>query len=203
MTPALGRSQLPAQARSSRVSGLVILSLCLLFAGCSTLSIDPALSTSPSLADNWLLRGKLGVRSENGAGNLQIVWQQSGASFDVHFTGPLGKVVAHVHGRPERFWLDVPGQESRLADQQSREIVEALGWEIPMLEMIYWVRGRPMPGVPQRMVRDSGGRLKTLQQSGWQVEFRDYEQGSPVRTKFVKDTTVINLIVKEWQVLDE
>jgi outer membrane lipoprotein LolB len=203
MIPDHWSGAVPVRDWIQRSHRLTLLFLFLMIAGCSTLSIDPALSTVPALSDSWLLRGKLGIRSDNGAGNLQVVWQQSGREFDVHFMGPLGQVVAHVHGAPERFWLDMPGQEPRMADQHSREITEALGWELPVLEMMYWVRGNPMPGIPRHLVRDSSGRLETLQQSGWRVEFKAYEQGSPVRTRFVKNATVIILVVKDWQLLDE
>jgi len=171
--------------------------------GCSTLNIDPAMSSKTGPSQSWLLRGKLGVRSELGGGSLQIVWRQTIAGLDIHLMGPLGKSVAHIHGTAEQYRVDLPGQEPLHMNTHKRQIEQALGWELPVQEMIYWVRGMPAPGIPHHLVPNNTGKTEKIEQSGWQVDYKKYVQGVPVRITFVKDATVIKLVVKEWQQIDD
>jgi outer membrane lipoprotein LolB len=168
---------------------------------CSTL--DPSISPKAGSSDAWLLRGKLGVKSEIGGGSLQIVWRQSPAGLDIRLMGPLGKAVAHIHGTTEKYRVDIPGQESFPLDTHAQEVEKALGWELPVLEMIYWVRGRPAPGIPHHTATGKTGMINRLEQSGWLVDYQKHVQGVPVRITFAKSSTEIKLVVKQWQHLDD
>ena len=53
-------------------------------------------------------------------------------------------------------------------------LVETTGWDVPFDDMDWWVRGLPAPGAKAEQELDEDGRLKTLTQLGWEVEFLEY-----------------------------
>ena len=158
----------------------------------------------------------MALRSDKGNGNLQIQWQQRNDEFDIHLFGPLGQAAAHVYGSGDALQVDIADQsrdvktgeidlveDSLNQAEDSLNLVEdSLGWEIPVKEMSFWVRGLPVPGLVHEIAYDDQGLPDWLVQSGWRVEYRKYKQQRPVRMVFTRDSIHILLVVKEWRVND-
>jgi outer membrane lipoprotein LolB len=182
----------------------VVLLFCitLYLAGCTTTPSTPITGSGPGAAMDWTLRGKMALRSDQGHANMQIHWQQRGDEFDIHISGPLGQSAAHVFGSSESLQIDAAGQSRKYKANEIELVKDSLGWEIPVKEMSFWVRGLPVPDLYHEISYDNRGLPYLLLQSGWQVEYKKFKRQAPVRTIFTRGPTRILLVIKEWRLND-
>jgi outer membrane lipoprotein LolB len=174
----------------------------LLQAGCATTTVIPAPKPGVGAALDWTLRGKMSLNSDQGRAKLQIHWQQQGDEFDIHLLGPLGQAAAHVYGSGDSIQVDMAGQSREYGAGEIAVIEDSVGWEVPVSEMSYWVRGLPVPELVHQISYDDQGLPEWLLQSGWRVDYQKYKQQAPVRTVFSRDSVRILLVVKEWRLND-
>ncbi|MEE8607300.1 MAG: outer membrane lipoprotein LolB, partial [Nitrospiraceae bacterium] len=55
-------------------------------------------------------------------------------------------------------------------------LFDTTGWRLPLDGLNYWVLGLPVPDTPGTQALDRSGRLKSLDQLGWQVRFLRYRR---------------------------
>jgi outer membrane lipoprotein LolB len=164
--------------------GLGLLGLAALAAGCA---ITPALppvenpvatwqarqvELKPVTA--WTIQGRLAMHADNKGWQASVYWVRDGDHQSIDLTGPLGR--GHL-----RLSQDSHGAELRDADQKTWRADDAeqllyrtTGWRMPLAGLNYWVLGLPSPDSAGRQELDAQGRLKTLVQSGWDIQFLEY-----------------------------
>ncbi|MGE6530283.1 lipoprotein insertase outer membrane protein LolB [Pseudomonas sp. NPDC077382] len=153
--------------------------------------------------DGWQISGKIGIQAPRDSGSGTLFWLQRQGYFDIRLSGPLGRGATRLTGRPDAVALEVAGQGRFEADSPEALVESQLGWQLPVSYMLYWVRGLPAPDSRSRIALDSNGRLASLQQDGWDVQYLSYteENGYPLpnRIKLAGRDLKITLVVKDWQ----
>jgi outer membrane lipoprotein LolB len=83
---------------------------------------------------------------------------------------------------------------------------EATGWDIPVASMVHWARGVADPSVaPEGVEYDTEGRLRTLTQQGWRVDYLDWfpAEGAqplmPRRMEARRQGATVKVAVDQWQ----
>lgn len=153
--------------------------------------------------DGWQINGKIGIRAPQNSGSGTLFWLQRQDYFDIRLSGPLGRGATRLTGRPDAVALEVAGQ-GRFEAQSPEALVESqLGWQLPVSNLLWWVRGLPAPDSRSRISFDSSGRLANLQQDGWDVQYLGYTEEDgyalPTRIKLAGRDLQITLVVKDWQ----
>ena len=164
-------------------SFLFFLFALLLLSGCAALSTrapDEVARTwamrQQALAPitNWELRGRIALRSRDEGMQASLHWVRERERQRISLVGPLGSGQV-------RLTQDASGAELRDTEKNVRRaptarqlLVETTGWDVPFDDMDWWVRGLPAPGAKAEQDLDEDGRLKTLTQFGWEVEFLEY-----------------------------
>ena len=169
--------------------GLGVAVLALLAAGCATVPSpppveDPAAAWQARQAElralsAWTLQGRLAMRAAEEGWQASVHWIHDGARQQIDLIGPLGR--GHL-----RLTQDNGGAELRDADRKTWRAENAqqllyriTGWLVPLDGLNYWILGLPAPGPAAKLALDDQGRLKTLDQSGWDIRFLEYaRQGS-------------------------
>jgi outer membrane lipoprotein LolB len=172
----------------------------LLQASCTSTRLKSTPDAILDTAKSWTFRGKMALRGDQGKANLQIHWQQRSDEFDIHLMGPLGQAAAHLYGSGDALQIDIADQSRAAGTDELALVEESLGWEIPVKEMSFWVRGIAVPGLVHEIAYDDQGLPDWLEQSGWRVEYKKHKQQRPFRTIFSRESVQILLVVKEWQV---
>ncbi|MEK7261368.1 MAG: lipoprotein insertase outer membrane protein LolB, partial [Pseudomonadota bacterium] len=123
---------------------------------------------------NWELRGRIALRSRDEGMQASLHWVRERERQRISLVGPLGSGQV-------RLTQDAGGAELRDTEKNVRRaptarqlLVETTGWDVPFDDMNWWVRGLPAPGAKAEQELDEDGRLKTLTQFGWEVEFLEY-----------------------------
>lgn len=158
--------------------------LVLLTAGCATPTVLPPLE-SPQLAwqvrqaqllplTTWNLVGRVALRSANDGGQASLRWAHTPAGQTIDLHGPLGRGMVRLQQDEHGVRLLDNAQQVYTAENAEALLFNTTGWRIPLEGLNYWIRGVPVPGVPQHLELDDQGRLAVLWQSGWEVRFLAY-----------------------------
>lgn len=163
---------------------IALLGLAAFAAGCATAPMPPPVENPAATWQSrqaelkpvtaWKIQGRLAMRAADEGWQASVYWVREGERHRIDITGPLGR--GHL-----RLEQDSHGAELRDADQRTwrAENAEQLlyhttGWLLPIDGMNYWVLGLPSPAAAASAELDGQGRLKTLVQSGWDIQFLEY-----------------------------
>ena len=124
----------------------------------------------------WDLRGRLAVRADERGGQASFTWKRAAAQHRIRLNGPLGRGAVLV--TQDETGAQLQDAEQRVFHAASAEelLFRYTGWRLPLTHLNYWVRGVPVPGLVSSQELDDAGRLKTLRQQGWDVQYQDYAQ---------------------------
>ena len=122
----------------------------------------------------WELRGRLAVRAAERGGQAALTWKRAAAQHSIRLNGPLGRGVVRI--TQDETGAQLQDAEQRVFHAASAEelLYRYTGWRMPLTNLNYWVRGVPVPGLPATRELDDAGRLKTLRQQGWEVQYQEY-----------------------------
>lgn len=194
---------------------LLVFSLIALLAGCAGLTSrevvegkgDPAQwqahKQQITQLDGWQINGKIGIRAPRDSGSATLFWLQRQDYYDIRLSGPLGGGAARLTGRPGDILLEVANRGRYQAESPEALLREQLRLELPVSNLLWWIRGLPAPERKSRITLDSASHLARLEQDGWQVEYLSYTEQNgyalPDRMKLHGQDLDITLVIKDWQ----
>jgi outer membrane lipoprotein LolB len=173
--------------------------VCLLLAGCATIE-EQATPTEP-IGEAFYLSGRVSVKYGTEAASGKISWKHDPAGDDLLISDPLGQGVARIVRRDAMVSLTTADQKVYQASDVESLTEQVLGWRLPLAGLPDWVRGRAASGAPAQTRLDSSQRLAELRQSGWLVEFLDYNgtNGLPARLRLSREEVEIRLVIDQWR----
>jgi outer membrane lipoprotein LolB len=186
--------------------GLILL-ISVSLSGCSLYSLQQdsqQLQIQLNQIQQWQVRGKLSVVSPDNAVTGYLTWQQNKQEFDLFLSGPFGQGSSRLVGNSSQATLTLPNQEPVKAPSAEYLMARYLGWQFPVSNIRYWVKGQASPHSNFTEVRNNLGLLESLQQHGWQVEFSRYQRqvGTwlPGRVKITGYNFKFIFAIKEWAI---
>ena len=194
---------------------LIVFSLIALLAGCAGFTSREALQGEGdptqwkahkqqiSQLDGWQISGKIGIRAPRDSGSATLFWLQRQDYYDIRLSGPLGGGAARLTGRPGDILLEVANRGRYQAESPEALLREQLRLELPVSNLLWWIRGLPAQDSRSRLTLDGDSHLARLEQDGWQVEYQRYAQQSgyalPERLKLYGQDLEVTLVIKDWQ----
>ena len=174
-----------------------------LFAAAATLLLAACAApgfVSPAADTEFELAGRIAVRYRDDAGTGNIAWRHGARSDEMLLTTPFGQGIARLARDGGEYTLTAQdGREFKAGDAESLT-EKVLGFRVPMRGLADWVRGRPASApAPTRQSKDAAGRLAELEQSGWRIEYLEYEGALPSRLKLTYPGLELRLAVSEWK----
>lgn len=177
------------------------LAIAVIVAACATLPESPGVPASPSPFD---LSGRVLVSYDGHAFSSGVRWLHAAERDEISLLSPAGQTLAYIAGEAGGATLTAADQRQYRAASVESLTREALGWELPLASLQYWVQGQPAPvGVPDAVERDAGGRLAALTQNGWRIVFVYYPPaehgGLPRRLEMSSGAQEIRLVIDGWR----
>jgi len=156
----------------------------------------------PATGVEFELSGRIAVQYRDDAGSGNIAWRHGARGDEMLLTTPFGQGLARLARAGDEITLTTQdGREFRATDAESLT-ERVLGFRVPLVGLADWVRGRaaaaPAPA-PTRQRADAAGRLAELEQSGWRIEYLDYQGALPSRLKLNFPGLELRLAVSEWK----
>ena len=182
-----------------RISGLFLI---LLLSACAA---TPLLKSSRSAAEfsDWQLQGRIALTHGDQGWHASLMWQQQADAFLLKVSGPLGQGGFQLAGDEAGVVLVDAEGKSSFAHDGDALLLQATGWQLPVVGLRYWVLGLPVPDTEAIRVFDESGQLSRLDQSGWTINYQRYQlvEGAAVPSKMqlARDDIAVRLVIKQWQ----
>lgn len=122
----------------------------------------------------WELRGRLAVQADDRGGQASLLWTRDAGRHNIRLNGPLGRGVVRVTQDDSGARLQDSEQHVLEAANAEELLFRYTGWRLPIANLDWWVLGLPIPGVAADRELDAAGRLQTLRQQGWVVQYEKY-----------------------------
>lgn len=127
------------------------------------------------LDDYWTLEAKVNYRDDQQVRNGLLRWEQQGEDYEVKLSGIITGEFARLSKTSGQFNLRVEGQEYRDLTEINSLLAEKTGIPFPADNLQYWLRQEPNPEQPFAIKRDARGRIVSLTQDLWQIDY-DYKR---------------------------
>jgi outer membrane lipoprotein LolB len=182
-----------------RVSGLFLI---LLLSACAA---TPLLKSSRSAAEfgDWQLHGRIALTQGDQGWHASLLWQQQADVYQMKLSGPLGQGGFQLAGDATGVVLVDAEGNSYFARDGDALLLQATGWQLPVVGLKYWVRGLPVPDAEATREYDESGHLSRLEQSGWIINYQRYQlvEGAAVPSKLqlARDDISVRLVISQWQ----
>lgn len=154
---------------------------------------------------HWAASGKIGIRTEKDSHSASLFWLQNQEAYEIRIKGPLGQGGATITGDQHSAALEIPGEQPMAAGSPEELLSLRLGWQMPVKETQYWIKGIPAPGSTYDTVLYEN-RLAKLTQQGWDIEYKNYIEADntslPGRLIMTRDTLKLTLIISNWRIID-
>jgi len=178
--------------------------LCAALAACVVLAACAGVPLPAQRAPAFDLLGRVAVNYDGRAFSSSVRWQHEVQRDEIWLLTPVGQTLAHIEADATGARLTATdGKQHHAADAGSLTR-RALGWELPLEHLSWWVLGGILPGgVIGEVLRDQQGRLVRLRQDGWQVSLTHAAAGSstelPQRVELARDGHQIRLVIDNWR----
>lgn len=163
----------------------------------------PAHQAEMTSIDSWQLKGKLAYRNNADSGSVWFDWTQHGDNFKIFLSGPLGVGTVQISGSPQAVTLSQPGEADINAHSSSSLTQRLFGWQLPVEQIRYWVRGIPASS-SNAVIKtfNTEGLLDYLQEDDWQLTVSRYQTGPhgplPGKIEGHNDELAFTLLLKAW-----
>jgi outer membrane lipoprotein LolB len=155
--------------------------------------------------ENWQISGKIAVITANDSGSASVDWSQRASSFTLSLYGPLGAKAIKMSGAPGHVTLKTSEGKTITAPSAEQLLSDQWGWQLPLSSLKYWLRGLPVPGVPQQSTFDAAHRLASLTQQGFTIRYQGYTTAGaldlPQHLSITSPSIKTKIIIYKWNVI--
>jgi outer membrane lipoprotein LolB len=168
--------------------------------GCAALAPSPPGSDAP-----FDIVGRVAVNFDGRVFTSNLRWRHAAGREEVWLSTPLGQTLAHIQSDATEATLTTADQQQHRAASVEALTQRALGWDLPLSRLTWWVRGEAVPGggAPAGLKRDQRSRLTQLDQDGWRIAFENYPPhehgGLPRRLDLRSGPQEIRLLIDGWR----
>ncbi len=190
--------------------------LCTLLLGCSS---QPTTRPQPPIPpqsweqrqqqlaplSQWQVLGKIRIQSASDDSAANLSWEQHQDHYQIYMAGPLGQGAINIQGSEQTgITLEISGEQRMQAASPEQLLYQRLGWEAPISQIPYWIKGMPAPHTRHSKHLDPDNKLQRLQQDGWVIDYLDYHPNlQPQLPRKIRlqrgDSLTLTLILKQWQ----
>jgi outer membrane lipoprotein LolB len=165
-------------------------------------SLDAQLQREEMLSSQtqWSLVGKIAVSDGRDGGSGRIDWQQQGDRFRIEIRAPVSRQTWRLSGGPDGATLEGLDGGPRSGPDAEALLRDAVGWTVPVADMIAWARGARGEGAAE-IEFGPEGLPSRLHQRGWTVEYRAWGEGEPLLPRKVfaaSGERRVRLVVERW-----
>ncbi|WP_199728402.1 lipoprotein insertase outer membrane protein LolB [Pseudoxanthomonas sp. SGNA-20] len=152
----------------------------------------------------WSLQARVAISNGQKGGSGRLEWNWQDGQYRISLGAPVtrqswslsslpggGAVLEGIDGGP------------RQGGDASLLLREATGWEVPVQELAWWVRGLETPGA-DAIEYGADGRLQRMRAAGWNIEYQEWMPPAgglpamPRRMQAERGEARVRLVVDGW-----
>lgn len=174
--------------------------LLLLLAGCATAPV--VVVRSPQVDAPFAFNGRVLIKHNGQRDSSGIHWEHH-VRDEILLLGPLGYTVGRINRDSRGATLeDASGKKYSAVDAESL-MQEALGWQLPLSGLRYWVVAQPAADAEYLVERNTNGQMTVLRQQGWEIRYSRYTgtapDALPKQLDMSREGFSVLLQIDEWQ----
>ena len=150
----------------------------------------------------WEFTGSINVRDTEEAHSSRIRWRQNKELYRINLWGTFNIGATEVNGKPGEVRIEQEGEEPIITDTPEQLLYDRIGYELPVTELNFWIKGIPAPGPSQELSFADNQQLLSFVQAGWRVDYLGYtnfgQQTLPTRIRVQKPPLRLDLIRLNW-----
>lgn len=163
-------------------------------AGCAPAEIRPQFTSV-----DFELAGRLAARYQADSFTGNVTWKHARDADEMLISTPLGQGVARIARQGNAVVLATAEPREYRATDAEALTEQVLGFRVPLAGLADWVRARPSTESPAQAEYAPDGRMRTLEQRGWKIEFQEYDGQRPVRMRLVYPGIELRLAITQWR----
>lgn len=150
------------------------------------------------------LKGRIGVQTDKQGFSGSTFWTHGPNGDEISLFSPLGSQVASISS--DSSGVRLINSDGGTYQESSAEALtqKALGWSLPMTGLSDWVVGRPTSSAVQDMQWDEEGRIKSMFQDGWKIEYDQYALNNDLYLPgkiFLKSPKLnLKFLIESWDI---
>ena len=145
------------------------------------------------------LSGRLAARYGKEAFTGNVAWRHAKSADEMLITSSLGAGVARIVRDGESVVLTTAEPREYRARDAEALTEEVLGFRLPLAGLADWVRGRPSDKEAAKADYDELGRLRSLEERGWRIDYQEYDGKLPSRMRLTYPDIELRLAISKWQ----
>ncbi len=153
--------------------------------------------------NHWDLRSQISVNNGENAWSAQVYWRQRGEHFVIRIFGPFAGGSMKIVGYPGQVMLSSTSNHQATAASIDELFAQQTGWQLPLADMVYWIKAIPVPNKPALKQLDHHSQLVVLTQAGWKITYSGYHsvQGIPLPTKLqlIQEPLRVKIVGITWK----
>lgn len=151
----------------------------------------------------WSLAGRIAVSNEGKGGSGRVEWEQAGPRFEVSLSAPVTRQSWRVTGDGSGAQLEGLDGGVRSGSDARLLLLQATGWDIPVIALADWVRGlRAAELGPGTVIFGTDMRPARIEQGGWAIDYEWPPESAPdalpARLDARRGEARVRLIIDEW-----
>lgn len=151
---------------------------------------------------DWSLDGRFAASDGQHGGSGGIAWRQNGRAYQFTLRAPVTGKTVQLNGGPGGAVLTGVGKQPLTGGDARQVLNQEFGWDVPVADLAWWVRGLRAPGRPAILTFGTNGLPATLDQDGWHVDYRDWyaERNPPLPRKVYasRDPYTVRVFIEQW-----
>ena len=145
------------------------------------------------------LSGRLAARYGTDGFTGNIAWRHARSADEMLITSSLGAGVARIVREGDSVVLTTAEPREYRARDAEALTEEVLGFRLPLAGLADWVRARPSNEAEAKVERDAEGRLRSLEERGWKIEYQEYDGKLPSRMRLIYPDIELRLVISKWE----
>ncbi len=154
--------------------------------------------------NRWRALGKIKITVDDQPRSASFEWQQFKENYAINFFGPFGYGSSWLRRTSKGVTLESPKQPLQWAPTPEQLLQQTVGWQAPINELQYWIKGQPAPnGILEQVFTTPHGAFTALTQQGWDIQLsRHQKYGTlwlPHKLLASRQGLTVLIIIKRWE----
>jgi len=126
---------------------------------------------------SWQINASIAAKNKDQGWQARLLWRYQPQRYHLRINAPLGQgafsLSRHTDGSVSLKTADGRSLHAQSAEQLLKT---QLGLALPLSALPYWIKGQIAPNLAiQKQKTDPQGRLQSLNQAGWQIDYSRYK----------------------------
>lgn len=163
-----------------------------------------------SKLNSWQIHARAAISVEQEVYQVGINWQRETDDFVIVIEAPFGQGVFRIESNPQAngqppIMLSLPDEQVFFDDSVEALLIRVFGWPIPVSGLKWWIKGLPLPDTDYSFDLLGDGRLKTLRQDQWLINYLDYfaadtaNSSLPRKIYLKHEDLALKIVIERWQ----